>query len=259
MTINEDEIVMDYQKIYNQLIQKRLTDSLSKKDCYCERHHIIPRSEGGSDDDDNKVNLTAREHYIAHLLLAKIYNDYKMWHAWNMMFCKNSSQKRNFKYNNRIYGKLKEEFRKKNSEYNKLNPKKPMLGKHHSEESKQKISMSKRGKKINVSSDDRDRRKKQITAYNKERDISGKNNPMYGHSCTDFMTYDEIAKWKSNIGKSVSKRLLGKKHSDAHKLINSLSHQGKLLWNNGKDYRHSKECPGPEWKRGRIKKKNAGK
>lgn len=132
-----------------------------------------------------------------------------------------------------------------------------MLGKHHSEESKQKISMSKRGKKINVSSDDRDRRRKQITAYNKERDMSGKNNPMYGHSCTDFMTQDEIAKWKSNIGKSVSKRLLGKKHSDVHKLINSLSHQGKLLWNNGKEYRHSKECPGPEWQRGRIKKKTS--
>ena len=76
---------MDYQKTYDQLIQKRLTDQLSKKDCYCETHHIIPRSESGSDDDDNKVNLTAREHYIAHLLLAKIYNDYKMYAAITYM------------------------------------------------------------------------------------------------------------------------------------------------------------------------------
>lgn len=38
-------------------------------DGYSEVHHIIPRSEGGLDDDDNLVRLTAREHYIAHKLL----------------------------------------------------------------------------------------------------------------------------------------------------------------------------------------------
>jgi len=36
-------------------------------------HHIIPRSLGGLNDKINLVNLTAREHYIAHLLLWKIY------------------------------------------------------------------------------------------------------------------------------------------------------------------------------------------
>ena len=246
---------MNYTHIYWSIIHKRLHN---KADSYVERHHIIPRSEGGSDDCDNIVALTAREHYICHLLLAKIYNDYKMIYAWNMMFCKNFKQGRNFKFNSRLYEKLKIDFVEKISLYNKLNPTKPMLGKHHYEESKQKMSIAKRGKKLNVSSDDRVRRKNQITVYNKERDISGKNNPMYGHSCTEFMTYYEVMQWKSNIGKAVSKRQLGKKHSDARKLANSLSHQGKLLWNNGKEYIHSNICPGPEWKRGRIKKKNAG-
>ena len=67
---------MNYQKIYDQLIQNRKNNRLSKKDCYCEEHHIIPLSEGGPDTKDNKVNLSAREHYIAHLLLAKIYDDF---------------------------------------------------------------------------------------------------------------------------------------------------------------------------------------
>ena len=52
---------------------------------YGEVHHIVPKSEGGSDEPNNLVKLTAREHYVAHLLLARIYNDRKMWCAVWMM------------------------------------------------------------------------------------------------------------------------------------------------------------------------------
>ena len=38
---------------------------------YTEKHHIIPRSFGGSNAEENVVSLTAREHYIAHLCLVK--------------------------------------------------------------------------------------------------------------------------------------------------------------------------------------------
>ena len=38
---------------------------------YKERHHIVPRSEGGSDEPSNIVSLTAREHFLAHWLLYK--------------------------------------------------------------------------------------------------------------------------------------------------------------------------------------------
>lgn len=40
---------------------------------YSEKHHILPRSLGGSDSVSNVVILTAREHYIAHLLLARMF------------------------------------------------------------------------------------------------------------------------------------------------------------------------------------------
>ena len=206
--LRKDKSVMDYQKIYNQLIQKRLTDSLSKKDCYCESHHIIPRSEGGSDDDDNKVNLTAREHYIAHLLLAKIYNDYKMWYAWNMMLCKNSSQKRNFKYNNRIYGKLREEFGKKNSEFQKIrfsDPKnKEYLNKPKSELHKQHLRES-----------------------FKNRDFNGEKNPMFGKNIKDFMTDEDYKKWRHNVGNSRRGKIGVFKCSESAKKKISAANKGR--------------------------------
>jgi len=40
-------------------------------DGYAEVHHIVPRSLGGSDDADNLIKLTARQHYIAHWMLAR--------------------------------------------------------------------------------------------------------------------------------------------------------------------------------------------
>jgi 5-methylcytosine-specific restriction endonuclease McrA len=40
---------------------------------YYELHHILPKSLGGLDLQENLVLLTAREHYIAHLLLYAIY------------------------------------------------------------------------------------------------------------------------------------------------------------------------------------------
>jgi hypothetical protein len=42
------------------------------QDGYVERHHIIPKSLGGSNKKDNMVVLTAREHFICHLLLTKM-------------------------------------------------------------------------------------------------------------------------------------------------------------------------------------------
>lgn len=57
-----------YRRYYNNIIaaaQSRETPALT------ERHHIVPRSLGGSDDDSNIVCLTPREHFICHLLLTK--------------------------------------------------------------------------------------------------------------------------------------------------------------------------------------------
>ena len=75
---------MDYLKIYNNLVKTR--KNISEDTKYCEIHHILPRCLGGTDDKDNLVKLTYREHYIAHWLLTKIYpNEHKIYYAFLCM------------------------------------------------------------------------------------------------------------------------------------------------------------------------------
>lgn len=75
-----------YTNWYFQIVQKAKTRQTL--DGYTERHHIIPRSMGGSDDNDNLVELTAREHFVCHWLLSKMTEGddrYKMLSAIRMM------------------------------------------------------------------------------------------------------------------------------------------------------------------------------
>lgn len=74
---------MDYLKIYQSLTERGKT---AVHACYTERHHIIPKCMGGSDEDANLTTLTAKEHFLAHLLLIKIYPDnHKLYYALLMM------------------------------------------------------------------------------------------------------------------------------------------------------------------------------
>jgi hypothetical protein len=60
---------MDYLKAYSKLINNAQHEIRNKKESYYELHHIIPKCQGGQDDSSNLVLLTAREHFIAHMLL----------------------------------------------------------------------------------------------------------------------------------------------------------------------------------------------
>lgn len=73
---------MNYQKIYDAIILNRQTN---KYIGYTELHHILPRSMGGSDDPSNLVRLSAREHFICHLLLYKIHKTPAMAFALHAM------------------------------------------------------------------------------------------------------------------------------------------------------------------------------
>lgn len=76
---------MDYKKIYDQIIAR--AKSRVVRD-YVERHHITPRCLGGSDDPHNIAILTAREHFLCHWLLSRLYPDsIKLAHSFLMM-CK---------------------------------------------------------------------------------------------------------------------------------------------------------------------------
>lgn len=153
---------MNYQAIYDQLVQKRLLNPATKEEYgYVEEHHILPSAEGGLNSKDNLVVFTAREHYIAHLLLAKIYNDVKMLWAYKMMSkCKSCKNQRKFKINSHLYEafrKLANEkicgegngmFGRHHSEDTKAKMRAKALGKHHTEETRRKISKGNKGKHL---------------------------------------------------------------------------------------------------------------
>ena len=113
---------MDYEKIYHRLVENAKSRGLDKTavDGYFEKHHIVPRCRGGDDSTSNLVLFTAREHYVAHILLWKIYpEDKNLFHAAWMM-SNRTLQKRD----SRLYALLKEQHAKilsSRSEFNSPN------------------------------------------------------------------------------------------------------------------------------------------
>lgn len=70
---------MDYVKAYNNLVSKAQQRVLVG---YGEKHHVLPRCMGGSNAKDNIVLLTAKEHFIAHKLLVRMYPNVRgVWYA----------------------------------------------------------------------------------------------------------------------------------------------------------------------------------
>lgn len=133
---------MDYSRIYNQLISKR-QNIPPPENVYCEKHHIIPKCLKGTNDKSNIVRLTAREHYIAHLLLAKIHKNKGLDKAVALMSRQISTIK--FKFSSRLYQKSREEFANKKQQF--MKGKKPIWLKRNprSENSKQKIANDTKG------------------------------------------------------------------------------------------------------------------
>lgn len=73
---------------------------------YKEKHHIQPKSMGGSNLASNLVELTAREHFVAHRLLAKIYPNSGMVHAVFKMACASLTTKK-LSFTSRTYEHLR--------------------------------------------------------------------------------------------------------------------------------------------------------
>ena len=83
---------MDYKKIYDSIITRAKERQLEG---YGENHHIVPKCLGGNNRKENIAKLTAKEHWISHLLLIEIYpNHPKLKLAVRMMMVKGSNQER---------------------------------------------------------------------------------------------------------------------------------------------------------------------
>ena len=101
---------MNYQSIHDNIIENARNRPIEG---YVEMHHIIPTCLGGTDDIKNLVDLTAREHFIIHKLLVKIYPDnnsiaYAIWMMVNG--CTSETQERNYKVGAREYDRLRLNF-----------------------------------------------------------------------------------------------------------------------------------------------------
>lgn len=122
-----------YLNHYICLIVKRQTNIIPL-DTYREKHHIIPKCIGGTNRKENLIFLTPEEHYVAHLLLVKIFpSNAKLLFAVKMMTVNNPHGQRNNKMYGWVKKKISVEMSKIMKEYRKEHPlngkNNPMYGK----------------------------------------------------------------------------------------------------------------------------------
>jgi hypothetical protein len=92
----KDNKYATYYKNIVSSIQKQ--NRIKQNGCGYDRHHIIPKSLGGSNTKLNLVLVTAREHFILHLLLVRIVQDSDVYRMINAIrrFTKKVSNSREF-------------------------------------------------------------------------------------------------------------------------------------------------------------------
>jgi len=156
---------MNYLKVYCNLIRK--AENRTPPEGYIEKHHTFPVSIFGK----NKriVVLTAREHYVAHALLEKVYikrygiSDLKTKKMINAVICMKSDTKY---YNSFLYEQSRKRFSfsLKNVQKSKEHRKKM------SEASKKRYEDVKEREKVSI----------HMKIFHKNVDMSGKRNGKYG-------------------------------------------------------------------------------
>ena len=215
---------------YEEFIQNIL-DTRGRFACgdeYHERHHIIPKSCGGTDDKENLIDLYAKEHFIAHKLLAQEnpYEDSLIYSWWRMCNWQDHD-KEFYEPTPEEYAEARIAFCKIHSDFQRerfLNPQyNPMHGKHHTEDAKRKISESNKGH--SVSEEVRQKiRESKIGSNNPNYGKRGELSPLFGRHLSDN-TKEKIS--KANKGK-----FSGAKNPAAKKVICLLS--GKI-YSTGKE------------------------
>ena len=188
-------MALTYKQFIDNILQTRGRFTCGEE--YHERHHILPKCIGGADDEENLIDLFAREHYMAHKLLAlENPENYSLQFAWNMMsHCINSKNNMREEINEEQYEILRKNFRDACSKVNK--------GKILTEAHKNKISKANKGKIVSEET-------KQKMREN-HADYSNGKHPMYGKH------HSEQAKLNMKMGQQNRSEEWRKKQSQSHK------------------------------------------
>lgn len=161
---------------------------------YCERHHILPKSCGGTNDKENLIDLFPREHFIAHKLLAEENpKNFKLIFAYQCMsFASNEYQKKRYILTPEEYEEARIFASKGRKAFFSDKTNHPNYGKHLSEETKRKISEANKGNKYCLGREISEETRKKISEANKNpsketrqkmskaqkaRNLKGGNNP----------------------------------------------------------------------------------
>jgi hypothetical protein len=104
---------MNYEKIYNEIIENAIKLNRKRNQgIYLEEHHILPRCKDGTNDKNNLVMLTAREHFLCHKLLHKMFpHDSKLYFAYRAMTAfdvtgNRGISAREFEYTKKLFAKF---------------------------------------------------------------------------------------------------------------------------------------------------------
>ena len=209
---------LTYQVFIDNILQTR--GRFNCGDEYHERHHILPKCLGGTNDENNLIDLFAREHYVAHELLAKENpHNQALNFVWALMSSrienktgekciKNAEEyevakkalseflsvnRKGKKFTDEhknnlskaLKGRVFTEEWKENIRKNHYHGTHPMKGKHHSEESRKNMSIAaqNRSEQWRKRQSEAQSGKKHSDEWKKmmsERN-SGENNPNYGN------------------------------------------------------------------------------
>lgn len=231
-TINFTKNQLKWKAHYDKLIERGKNRCSSKEEAkqflgYVESHHIIPKCMNGLDNEENIVHLTAREHYVAHQLLVKIYpGNIGLTGACKMMCISKDGSR----VNNRFYEWLKINFAIDMSKAKKGVPRTEECKKNisialqnMSQEKKDKISYERRnptqetrdrlskwqiGKKLSKET----REKISITVSNRDQSLTDQ--------CVENMRLSNIGrKHSAEIREKMSQAQRGKIITEEHKLL----------------------------------------
>lgn len=162
---------MNYKKIYDSIVSRAKARQLEG---YGENHHIVPKCLGGSNRKSNIARLTAKEHWLSHLLLVEIYpKEPKLKLAVRMMTIKGLNQERKQITSGKQFERVRVEAATAHSELLTGVSRKPFTQEH-----RENISKAKQGKPgPNKGRTFTEEHRRNIGVASKGR-ISGDKNPM---------------------------------------------------------------------------------